>query len=977
MNKDLNLTTILVVDDEAVIRQSFSDHLEDLDYRVLTAENGAIGLEMIKQHHPDLVLTDMIMPELDGLSFISEVKLMDPELPVIVISGAGNIADAIEAIRLGAYDYLVKPVNDLELLEHCVQRALNNTKLIQENQRYQTDLEHLVQERTQDLENANAQLNSLNNRLKSVVQTASRLSSCTDVKTIGQELLLEFSSHMSANGGSAYVIGSNGLELLGSIDSGHAAEYLPMPTNTSTVFGTVISSKQSLLIDDIQHSPIQSSGWGDYTSGSALTFPVLDSGGNPVAVIALHNKENPPFTEQDKEIGGILASFCAETLRATSAFHALSQNEQKYRTLFDRSNDAIFVIDRTNGRFLDANGVAENLTGRTLKELKNLTNKDIAPDGARERLERVNKSTGFVDQGEVTILRPDQSCRIVHLRTVLGLDNETVVGIAKDITAELETEKQLRLSQKMKALGQLTGGIAHDFNNILAIILGNISLIQSTQTDPKISRRIEAIDKSARRAADLTKQLLGFSRQQAARTTTANINQLIFEMTTLVNHALTPEISLIDDFEKELWDTDIDPGDFEDALLNMVINARDAMPTGGQLRISTHNTLIDGTERGQRADIKPGAYVELTLSDTGIGIEKNNLERVFEPFFTTKPQGKGTGLGLAMVFGFIKRSKGRILIDSKEGEGCTISIYLPKSGDANNSKPKQALVAQKEQSGSGTILVVDDEEELQELAEEYLSSKGFKVLTASNGHKALDVLSKNPKVDLLFSDIIMPGEMNGYELSRAAHEKCPDLKVLLTSGHAGRAATDVDHQALNKNILAKPYTLNGLLSKVNTLLNNRAPNNAHRLTQHSPPSRNQPKLHWSEDYSIGIHPLDTKREQLIELINQSQATLLSELKSQEMRAKLDQLWDKTVDFFKHEETVMTSYQYPALVNHLQVHRLLIKEMELRLSKLGKEHEHVKTLLEFLVHWWIDHIRGMDRAFICYWKEQAKAANNQA
>jgi len=404
----------------------------------------------------------------------------------------------------------------------------------------------------------------------------------------------------------------------------------------------------------------------------------------------------------------------------------------------------------------------------------------------------------------------------------MGKDNKprSYIAIRTDITERKKSEQALRRSQKMDALGQLTGGIAHDFNNILNIILGNLEqLKQQVLNDEKAQLRVQNIHKSTMRAAELTRQLLSFSRHQAENVTTTNINQLIKEMGNLIAHSVTPQVEIEWHLAKDLWSTEIAPGDFEDSLLNLVINARDALTGSGWLSIETANTTLDDNYCENNPEVKPGDYVQLKISDCGEGMTVEQLEHIFEPFYTTKEQGKGTGLGLAMVFGFIQRSKGHINVESVQGIGTTFRLYLPRSYEAT-----QAVAVSTEESkealaeGNETILVVDDEEALLELAEESLLDLGYRVLTAVNGQQALDVLNREENIDLMISDVIMPGGINGYELAERVTTDYPELKVLLASGYTEKITSSENRKRFSDNLLAKPYSLEELAQKVRQIL---------------------------------------------------------------------------------------------------------------------------------------------------------------
>jgi len=392
-------------------------------------------------------------------------------------------------------------------------------------------------------------------------------------------------------------------------------------------------------------------------------------------------------------------------------------------------------------------------------------------------------------------------------------------GFITDITERKQSEQALRRSQKMDAIGQLTGGIAHDFNNILGIILGNLSFLERLVAgDKKAIKRVTNAEKAAQRAADLTSQLLGFSRKHAHKILPTNINLVIQSMDSLISRSITPEVEIEHNLANDLHKVDIDPGDFEDALLNIILNARDAMPDGGKLTIETSNKVFDAVYAENDSTVTPGEYIELAVSDTGSGIAKDDMDHVFEPFFTTKPQGKGTGLGMSMVYGFVQRSNGHAKIYSEPGIGTTIRCYLPHSDAVSEGRTLPIDEANQLPRGHETVLVVDDEEDLLELAQLHLEELGYTVVTAANGHQALAMLAENACVDLLFSDVVMPGGMNGYELAEHAVANHSGLEVLLTSGYTQKAAGHNGQARFAVNQLSKPYTQTELAQKVREVL---------------------------------------------------------------------------------------------------------------------------------------------------------------
>jgi PAS domain S-box-containing protein len=504
---------------------------------------------------------------------------------------------------------------------------------------------------------------------------------------------------------------------------------------------------------------------------------------------------------------------------------ALRESERRFRALVESAPIGFYETDAL-GNCLYVNEKWQELAGLTFKESlgegwqRALYEEDR--DNVTQLWTRHAQDQAPWDM-EYRFCTPDGQINWLLGRTVALRDQDDRItgylGANLDITELKQAEKALRRSQKMDAIGQLTGGIAHDFNNILGAILGNIELLElKTAVDDKTQNRFDTIKHSIQRAVDLTKQLLSFSRNDVTDAKVININAVIENMKTLITRSLTPEVEVKLQLAKDLWPTEIDPGDFGDALLNLVLNARDAMSGGGMLSIETSNCSLDASYCALNPGVIPGEYVQLAVSDNGTGISAEVQERIFEPFFTTKPVGKGTGLGLAMVFGFVRRSRGNIKLYSESGIGTTFRLYLPRA-----SGQQQVIDSSSQQSssmprGQETILVVDDESALLELVRETLQLQGYNVLTATNGKLALEILVQEPGIELLFSDVVMPGGMNGYELAEQACLIRPDLKVMLTSGYTEMAVARNGQARFNANLLSKPYTLMTLTQRVREIL---------------------------------------------------------------------------------------------------------------------------------------------------------------
>ncbi len=505
---------------------------------------------------------------------------------------------------------------------------------------------------------------------------------------------------------------------------------------------------------------------------------------------------------------------------------ALRESEVHMRTLVETLPDLVWLKD-PKGIFLNCNQKFERLYGAKQSEIVGKTDYDFVDkelaDFFREKdtavmaaaNSRVNEEeVRFADDGHTELLETVKTPMFDADGRLIG-----VLGVGRDITERKQTELALRRSQKMDAVGQLTGGIAHDFNNIINVILGNLDLLERHIPDDETTqKRINNINKSAQRAADLTRQLLSFSRCEAEQIEKKDISFIIHEMDSLITRSVTPQVEVEHLNAAGLWQTEIDPGDFEDSLLNLVLNARDAMDGQGRLVIGTRNCTLDVEYCAQNSAAKPGDYVELSITDSGNGIAAEHLEHIFEPFFTTKEPGKGTGLGLSMVYGFIQRCNGHIKVVSEQDVGTTFRLYMPRSKLVSQVQTIHKKQTKTPSGGNETILVVDDEEALRELVEESLKELGYRILTAGDGLQALKILSETPQINLLISDVIMPGGLNGYELAEQATVINPQLKVILASGYSESALASKNSKNCSAILLNKPYSLEELARQVKMVL---------------------------------------------------------------------------------------------------------------------------------------------------------------
>lgn len=388
-------------------------------------------------------------------------------------------------------------------------------------------------------------------------------------------------------------------------------------------------------------------------------------------------------------------------------------------------------------------------------------------------------------------------------------------------TAQLRlNEEALRQAQKMEAVGQLTGGVAHDFNNILQVIVGNLELIRRLVPSDagRVQRSVEQALNGARQASSLTQRLLAFSRRQPLDPKPIEINSLVNGMSELLNRTLGETISVETVRGAGLWKVEVDPNALESAVLNLAVNARDAMPQGGRLTIETMNAYVDEAYAAAHAEVVPGQYVLISVSDTGVGMDSDTIRRAFEPFFTTKPVGQGTGLGLSQVYGFVKQSGGHVKIYSEVGQGTTVKIYLPRLQGHVEEQEAHPLVLTPEGNTREIILVVEDDANVRAYSVEALRDLGYCVIEAPDGPSAMRLLKTDTPVDLLFTDVVLPGGMTGAQVAAQGRELRPELKVLFTTGYARNAI--FHHGRLDKGVqlITKPFTFADLAAKVRDVL---------------------------------------------------------------------------------------------------------------------------------------------------------------
>ncbi|MBI1181674.1 MAG: PAS domain S-box protein [Alphaproteobacteria bacterium] len=498
----------------------------------------------------------------------------------------------------------------------------------------------------------------------------------------------------------------------------------------------------------------------------------------------------------------------------------LSAAHAKLQRILDHTVDVICTFTRdghcveVNRRCLDVWGFTpEELVGRRFADLIHPDDRSISRL-QNARILGGEAATSF----QMRNFRKDGSVAYTQWSSVWSEEDQLFFNIARDVSEIVEAEVQLRQAQRLEALGKLTGGIAHDFNNLLTVILGNAEfLADQLPEDDELHTLANAIAAAAERGSELNTRLLAFSRRQALTPQVTDINALVGSMDPLLRRSLGGHVEVEIVRGGGLWRALVDPVQLEAALLNLCLNARDAMPGGGRLTVETANAHLDSTYASSHQDVTPGQYVMIAVADTGSGMSADTASRAFEPFFTTKDVGKGSGLGLSMVYGFVKQSGGHVKIYSEEQQGTVVRIYLPRTYDAASSGAA-ARSPMGELTGKERILLVEDDDMVRGHVQTQLVSFGYEVVAVANGIEALEVLRRGVEFDLLFTDIIMPRGMNGRELATEARRLRPRLPVLFTSGYTENAV--IHHGRLDPGVhlLNKPYRRDQLGRKVREVL---------------------------------------------------------------------------------------------------------------------------------------------------------------
>jgi len=597
------------------------------------------------------------------------------------------------------------------------------------------------------------------------------------------------------------------------------------------IWGRVLKDERTLIVNDLASHPDRVGIPEGHPPLTSFLGVLLKKAGNTIGMIALANKASG-YDLADQQAVETLATGFVEALNRNRAEEALRKSEIRFQELFDDAPVGYHEVE-AGGRITKVNRTELEMLGYAAEEMLGQPIWKFVMEKEQSQQSIMAKITGVAPPGrqfERTYGRKDGTTFPVLIEDRLLRDAEgRIMGIRstiQDITdrkraeEEVKTlEEQLRQSQKIEAIGRLAGGIAHDFNNLLTVIKGyaQLSLLDLKENNP-LWENIQQIQKATQRATDLTRQLLAFSRRQILDPKVLDLNSLLRDTEKMLRRMIGEDIELVALLSEDLGRVKIDPGQIEQVIFNLAVNARDAMPSGGKLTIETANAESDEGYAHTHVGVIPGHYVRLSVSDTGVGMSREVQEKAFDPFFTTKEKGKGTGLGLSTVHGIVTQSGGKIWVYSEPGHGTTFKIYFPTiEGELDNLNGKNETDSSP--GGTETVLLVEDDPSVRDLANRLLKQPGYRVLEAATGEEALRLVQEKTgeKIHLLFTDVVLP-QMGGKELADQLKIFRPDLKVLYTSGYTDYAI--VHHGVLDSgtHFLQKPFSLKTLSQKVREVL---------------------------------------------------------------------------------------------------------------------------------------------------------------
>lgn len=837
---------ILIVDDDYHSRQLYTSLLTPFGHQVLEARDGREGLEMAKRGTPDLIISDILMPSMNGYEFVTALR-KEPSLSKIpVIFHSASFLDR-EARALGESCgvslYILKPCDPEKILK-IVHTALGTSVKLPAQSAPQPPERATIPLLLDAFFEKRKELNASTARLSALLELAMHFAGPCTANQVLTQAAASAREILGSNYASVGLLDEDGVNLQSFALTGVSADIVSEMNQDSfkgKVFQDIIRDRKPRI------------GYGPFGNLAGIDLPLLhppvrsflgarlEIEGRVYGWIYVAEKlASLEFEDQDARILEAIAAQTALACENTRRYRKIQEHatkleaevaerqraEARFRMLVESAPSGIIIVDG-KGRIVDVNPHAIQLFGYDRKELVGQAVEMLVPSAIRSAHEKhrisfaANHRARPMGLGlELFAHRKDGTEFPVEISLgPLVTESEILVSASiVDITARKKMEQQLRVSQRVEAIGRLAGGVAHDFNNLLTVILGSCdALADELPADHTGLRKLELMKKAASSAADLTRQLLAFGRKQILQPRIIESKEIVRSVGGLLKRLIGENIDFQVSVDPSAGCINADYGQIEQILVNLVTNARDAMPDGGRLEIEVSNAELGEAYRDTHPPVAPGSYVMIAVSDTGKGMDRETQAQIFDPFFTTKEIGKGSGLGLATVYGIVKQSGGYIWVYSELDRGTVFRIYLPRVKHAQiQQSPTEP--DRSEQGGTEIILLAEDSEALREIASEYLASLGYTVIEAASGSEALRKSSELAgKIDLLLTDVVMP-EMDGRKLADEIVQKRPGIKVLFSSGYTDDAI--VRHGVLEPGVcfIQKPYLPKALARKVREVL---------------------------------------------------------------------------------------------------------------------------------------------------------------
>jgi PAS domain S-box-containing protein len=866
-NAETKPAEILVAEDSTTQAEQLKYVLERHGYKVRVAADGEQALAAAREHKPTLILSDVMMPGMDGYALCKRIKANEElqDTPVILITSLSSPQDILQGLDCGADNFVTKPYEATYLLariDHILaSRRVAKAEKVQFGAKIffggrthfitaeQQQILGLLLSSYEEAVRISQELKAREKDLAHSYQVLRALHAITGGlnEAVTEQKVLETALEhaMKLPGVQAGWISlwrpDGGLSLVAARGLPPALE-LPGALDANCVCHHRQLAGETKEVPDVEECEcLQKAGGATLGLRFHATIPLLGED-RTLGFMNLAGPEAGIFRQKDL---GIFQSVGGQVAVALQRAHLLEELEKKveartaalrqevaqrrrsemnYRTLFESANDSIIIFEPENETILEANTKAcatygfskQELIGKSLKALT-----EDVPRGERQISQIMGDGT-YKDFETVHRSKDGTLISMLCNSSVIEYEGKkAILSINHDITERKRLDLQLRQAQKLEAIGLLAGGVAHDFNNLLGVILGYSELLLEAMdaADPQ-RKELEQIRKAADSAVSITRQLLALGRRQVLQPRVVDLNSMVTDLEGMLRRLIGEDIKVVVNPSPALAKIRVDPGQIEQVIINLAVNARDAMPRGGTLAIETANVQLDETYRRQHPVVPVGDYVMLAVSDTGAGMDAQTQARIFEPFFTTKEMGKGTGLGLATVYGTVKQSGGYIWVYSELGKGTIFKIYLPQV-EAPPPKAQSPEVVHELPAGPKTVLLVEDAEALREFARQLLEKCGYKVLEAEDAKQALELAERwHEPIDLLLTDVVMPG-MSGPELAERLAATHAETKVLCVSGYANEVLQHRDVIKAGMAFLQKPFTRDALAGKIRELLGTR------------------------------------------------------------------------------------------------------------------------------------------------------------